>query len=337
MKYNINECFLKYFWEDDMKYRKLGRTGLLVSEISFGGWLTVGGTLEEENSIKIIQRCFDKGVNLFDTAEVYCEGQSEIVFGKALSQIPRDEFVLATKVRGRWNKGTNLEGFSRKHIYDAVHGSLKRLKVDYIDIYQLHWYDPETPLEETMTTLNDLVRQGKILYIGCSNFTTEQLRDALEICDAKNLERFISIQPPYNMFYRKIEDTLLNRCKVEGIGAIVYSPLAQGVLTGKYRPGKKPPAGSRGVNKDSTIKRWLKPEYLKAVVKLEKIAKRKNRTLSQLALAWILRRDEVSSTIVGATSIKQADENIRASDYKLSGKELDEIEKIISDFPMAPK
>jgi aryl-alcohol dehydrogenase-like predicted oxidoreductase len=320
-----------------MHYRKLGRSGLDVSEIALGGWLTIGGSVAEEDAIKLIHHAFDKGINLFDTAEVYAEGQSEIVFGKALSQLRREEVVIATKARGRWKGKTNQEGFSRKHLFEAVHASLKRLHIDYIDLYQLHWFDAETPLEETMTALNDLVRQGKVLYIGCSNFSTEQLRDALSICDAKHLERFISIQPPYSMFLRKIEETLLARCAAEGIGAIVFSPLAQGVLTGKYRPGKAYPAGSRATVQEKFVSRYLTPKHLEAVVKLEKIAKRLNKTLAQMALAWILRRKEVSSAIVGATSIKQLDENMKGSGWKLSAKDLEAIENILSEISPAPK
>jgi aryl-alcohol dehydrogenase-like predicted oxidoreductase len=316
-----------------MRYRKLGRTGLDVSEIALGGWLTIGDSLAEADAIKLIHHAFDKGITLFDTAEVYAEGQSEVVFGKALSQLPREEVVIATKARGRWHGRQNREGFSRKHLFEAVHASLKRLQVDYIDLYQLHWFDPETPLEETMTALNDLVRQGKILYIGCSNFSTEQLRDALAICDARHLERFVSIQPPYNMFVRKIEETLLPRCAIEGIGAIVYSPLAQGVLTGKYRSGKRYPAGSRAERHEKLVARYLGAKHIAAVVKLGKIAKRKNKTLAQMALAWVLRREEVASAIVGASSVKQLDENIKASGWKLSARDLKEIEDILSELP----
>ena len=311
-----------------MKYRNLGRSGLRVSEISLGGWITWGGSVAEAEAIAIIRRAFKKGINLFDTADIYASGQSEIVLGKAIADLPREELVIATKVCGRSMKGENGRGLSRKHIFESIDRSLARLGLDYVDLYQCHAWDPDTPLEETMEALNDLVRQGKTLYLGCSNFNAEQVRDAAEICQRRGFTRFTSIQPYYNMLGRGIEKDVLPRCAKEGISAIVYCPLAQGVLTGKYNAGGIPKSsrahGNEGLSKTVEQQRG-------ALRKLAKIAQRRKKTMAQLALAWNLRRPELASNIIGATTVAQLDENLRGSGWTLSKKDLAEIEAL---FPV---
>lgn len=311
-----------------MKYRNLGRSGLRVSEISLGGWITWGGTVSEADAIKLIQHAFKKGINLFDTADVYAEGRSEIVLGKAIRELPREELVIATKVRGRTMKGENGEGLSRKHIFESIDRSLKRLNLEYVDLYQCHSWDANTPLEETLEALNDLVRHGKVLYLGCSNFNTEQVRDAAEICTRRGFTRFVSIQPYYNMLGRDIEKELLPRCAKEGISAIVYCPLAQGILSGKYNSGTIPKSSRAHGNKRLAE---MVRKHLPALRKLEKIAKRRKKTMAQVALAWNLRRPELASNIIGATAIEQLNENLGGSGWSLTEKEIKQIEEL---FPI---
>lgn len=311
-----------------LKYRNLGKSGLKVSEISLGGWITWGGSVAETDSIKLIRHAFKKGINLFDTADVYAAGQSEVVLGKAIREFPREELVIATKVRGRTMKGENGEGLSRKHIHESISRSLLHLKLDYVDLYQCHYWDDNTPLEETMEALNDLVRQGKVLYLGCSNFNTEQVRDAAEICERRGFARFVSIQPYYNMIGRDIEKELLPRCQKEGISAIIFCPLAQGILSGKYNSGRIPKGTRAHGNKHhlATIRK-----HLASLRKLEKIAKRRGKTMAQLALAWNLRRPELASNIIGATSIEQLNQNLGGSGWSLTEMETKQVEEL---FPL---
>ncbi len=299
-----------------------------MSEISLGGWITWGGSIGEADAIKIIQHAFKKGINLFDTADVYAAGQSEVVLGKAIRGIPREELVIATKVRGRTMQGENGQGLSRKHILESIDRSLSRLGLDYVDLYQCHSWDPTTPLDETMEALNDLVRQGKTLYLGCSNFNTEQVRDAAEICQRRGFTRFVSIQPYYNMLGRDIEKELLPRCQKEGVSAIIYCPLAQGILSGKYNSGKIPKTSRAHGNKRLAA---TARKHLAALRALEKIARRRGKTMAQFALAWNLRRPELASNIIGATSIEQINENVKGSGWTLSDKESKQIEEL---FPM---
>lgn len=311
-----------------MKYRRLGQTGLKVSEIALGGWLTFGETVGEEEAIQIIRKAFTLGINLFDTADVYADGRAEEILGKALAVFPREEVVIATKARGRIFGGANGEGLSRKHLFEALHASLRRLQTDYVDLYQVHWPDPETPLEETLGALNDMVRQGKVLYVGCSNFSAAQLHEGLMISHQHGWARFDSVQPLYNPMRREIEADLLPLCVEERIGAIVYCPLYQGLLTGKYRKGVAPKKGQRAAENPALRKR-LTLENLTIVEQLQKIAKKRGKTTAQLALAWILRRPEISAAIIGARRSEQLKENVRASGWQLRKQELDQIEKVL--------
>ncbi len=311
-----------------MKYRRLGRTGLKVSEIALGGWLTFGETVGEEEALQIIRKAFELGINLFDTADVYADGSAEEMLGKALAVFPREEVVIATKARGRIFGGPNGEGLSRKHLFEALHASLRRLQTDYVDLYQVHWPDPETPVEETLCALNDMVRQGKVLYLGCSNFSAAQLHEALMISQRHDWARFDSVQPLYNLMRREIEADLLPLCAEEDIGAIVYCPLYQGLLTGKYRKGAAPKKGQRA-SENPVLRKRLTPENLAIVEQLGKIAKKRGKTMAQLALAWILRRPEISAAIIGARRIEQLKENVRGSGWQLRKQELEQIDKIL--------
>lgn len=308
-----------------MKYRRLGRTGLKVSEISLGSWLTLGGTVDLDISRKVILRAWDKGINFFDTADVYSRGEAETVMGEVLPELPRNEIVVATKVMGRVWDGPLGAGLSRKHVMDAMDGSLRRLRLDYVDLYQAHAPDDDTPLEETLSTFNDLVRAGKVRYLGISNFSTAQTVECLRICERNRWEAVVSHQPPYNLLDRRIEPALIPRCREEGIGLIVYSPLAQGVLTGKYKKGK--PEGTRARTKAAQfMTKWLDPGSLEKVKTLEKVARRRKKTPAQIALAWVLRDETVSSAIIGATRPEQVDENVKASSVRLTATDIQELD-----------
>jgi aryl-alcohol dehydrogenase-like predicted oxidoreductase len=228
-----------------MEYRRLGKAGVKVSEVALGSWLTYGGATENETATQCIHRAYEVGINFFDTANVYARGESEKVVGAALKNFARDSYVLATKVFFPMGDGPNDRGLSRKHIMEQCHLSLKRLGTDYIDLYQCHRYDENVPLEETLRALDDLVSQGKVLYVGVSEWSAAQIGDALQLADKMNLDRIVSNQPYYNMMGRGLEEEVLPLCEREGIGQVVFSPLAQGVLTGKYKPGQKPPEGTR--------------------------------------------------------------------------------------------
>ncbi|MEE9167046.1 MAG: aldo/keto reductase [Candidatus Neomarinimicrobiota bacterium] len=314
-----------------MKYRPLGRSGLSASEISLGGWLTLGGSVDEAVSVRLIQYAFYRGINLFDVADVYSDGRAEVVLGKAVKELPREQVVLATKVFGRMHAGPHGSGLSKKHILQACEASLTRLKVDTIDLYQFHAPHERVHLEESLEAMDILVRQGKVLYAGCSNFSAEDILHALDIATRLGFPRFISNQPRYNMLDRTVENDLFPLCEAEGIGNMVYSPLAHGILTGKYKTGVAPPDGSRLRRLNGAIQsRYLTGENLGKVEKITSIADRLGTTTAAIALAWILRRSEVSSAIVGATSIEQLDENIEASDLELSEEVMRELERIVA-------
>jgi voltage-dependent potassium channel beta subunit len=313
-----------------MEYRRLGNTGLKVSEISLGSWLTYGGYVEEQNATASIDKAYDLGINFFDTANVYMRGEAEIVVGKALKKYQRDSYVLATKVFWPMGDGPNDRGLSRKHIIEQCNASLKRLNTDYVDIYYCHRYDKETPLEETLRALDDLVRQGKVFYVGVSEWTAEQISEAVHLADKKLLDRIVVNQPQYSMLERYIEKEVLPVCEKHGIGQVVWSPLAQGVLTGKYQKGAKAPEGSRAAQeKYKSLFGLLTDENLDKVEKLKEVAADHQLSLPTLALAWILRQPNVASALVGASRPEQLEENVKASGVKLSDETLVRIEDIL--------
>lgn len=311
-----------------MEYRRLGKTGVKVSEISLGSWLTYGGYVEREKAASSIHKAYELGINFFDTANIYERGQSEIVVGEALRHYPRESYVLATKVWGQMGDGPNDRGLSRKHIIEQCNASLRRLGVDYVDLYYCHRYDPDTPLEETLRALDDLVTQGKVLYIGVSEWTAAQMAEAHAIADRFLLDRIVVNQPVYNMFNRYIEKEVIPFSEAKGIGQVVYSPLAQGVLTGKYRKGQSFPADSRAASKNWSEHR-IKTEQLEKVEQLEAIAKQLDLSISQLALAWILRQANVSSALIGASRPEQVEENCKAAGKSLSADVIESIEQIL--------
>jgi aryl-alcohol dehydrogenase-like predicted oxidoreductase len=303
-----------------MEFRKLGGSGLYVSELTYGNWITHGSQVESEAAIKCVRAAFDVGITTFDTADVYAGTRAETVLGKALKGIKRESYELFTKVYWPTGAGKNERGLSRKHIMESVHASLKRLGTDHIDLYQAHRFDFEAPLEETLSTFDDLIRSGKVMYIGFSEWTAGQISDALRIQKDRGYDRFVSSQPQYSMLWRVIEKEVVPLSEREGISQIVWSPLAQGVLTGKYQPGKKPPSGSRATDKKggaNMISRWLRDEILTAVQRLEPIAKGLDLTMAQLALAWVLQNKNVASAIIGATKPSQIKENVKAVGVKL--------------------
>jgi voltage-dependent potassium channel beta subunit len=311
-----------------MKYRKLGNSGLKVSEISLGSWLTYGGYVENDNAVKSIEQAYDLGVNFFDTANMYERGEAEKVMGQVLKAYPRESYVLATKVFNKMGDGPNDRGLSRKHIMEQCHASLKRLDAEYIDIYYCHRYDTETPLEETLRALDDLVSQGKVLYIGVSEWTPAQIVEAYAIADKLLLDKLIVNQPVYNMFNRYIEKEIIPTGIVKGYGQVVFSPLAQGLLTGKYRIGETVPSDSRAASKNWNEK-TLNENRLRKVEQLVKIANGLDIKVSQLALAWILREANVASALVGASRPEQVVENCAASGIILSQETLQAIEEIL--------
>lgn len=319
-----------------MEYRRLGSTGMYVSEISYGNWITHGSQVEQEAAVKCVKTAFDLGITTFDTADVYAGTRAETVLGKALKGIRRESYELFTKVYWPTGTGKNDRGLSRKHIMESCHASLKRLNVDHIDLYQMHRFDFETPLEESLQAFEDLIRQGKVNYIGFSEWTAAQISSALKIQDARGYSRFVSSQPQYSALWRVIEGEVVPLSRKEGIGQIVWSPIAQGVLTGKYKPGAKPPAGSRATDKKSgagMISRWMRDEVLEAVQKLQPVADSVGLTMSQLAIAWVLQNDNVSSAIMGATKPSQVKENVKASGVKLDPSVMKAIDSALGTLP----
>lgn len=319
-----------------MEYRRLGSSGMYVSEISYGNWVTHGSQVESEAAAKCVKTALDCGITTLDTADVYAGTKAEVILGRALKGVRRESYELLTKVYWPTGPGKNDRGLSRKHIMESCNASLKRLKTDYIDLYQAHRFDVETPLEETLSAFDDLIRQGKVHYIGFSEWTAPQIAQALAIQDARGYNRFVSSQPQYSALWRVIEAEVVPLSKKEGIGQIVWSPMAQGVLTGKYLPGVKPPAGSRATDKKSGagfISAFMRDEILVAVQNLKPIAADHDLTTSQLALAWVLQNENVSSAIMGATKPAQVKENVKAAGVKLSLDVMATIDKILGDLP----
>ncbi|MDB5433404.1 MAG: aldo/keto reductase [Caulobacter sp.] len=293
-----------------MKYRKLGASDLSVSEISLGSWLTYGVGVERDSAKACLERAFELGINFLDTANVYGRGAAETVWGELLAGRKRDSYVLATKVY--FPMSDTDRGLSRVQIEKQIDASLSRLRTDYVDLYQCHRYDADTPLEETMSALSDVVRSGKARYIGFSEWSPEQIAAAFAI---PGVERFVSSQPQYSLLHRRPEGKVIPLSAANGVSQIVWSPLAQGVLSGKYRPGAEAPAGSRAVSDSmgSMMQSWLQPDILEAVQKLKPLAEEAGCSLTQFSLAWVLREPNVASAIVGASRPDQLDENAAAS------------------------
>ena len=309
---------------------------MYVSEITYGNWITHGSQVEQEAAIKCVRAALDNGITTFDTADVYAGTRAETVLGKALKGVRRESYELLTKVYWPTGPGKNDRGLSRKHIMESVHASLSRLKTDHIDLYQMHRFDFETPLAESLSAFDDLIRQGKVNYIGFSEWTAAQISDALKIQDSQGYTRFVSSQPQYSMLWRVIESEVVPLSTREGIGQIVWSPIAQGALTGKYLPGKKPPKGSRATDKKggaNMISRWMRDEVLTAVQNLKPIADGNGLTLAQLAVAWVLQNPNVSSAIIGATKPSQIKENIKASGVKLDSATMSAIDEVLGALP----
>ena len=317
-----------------MQYRNLGRTGLKVSELCLGS-MQFGWTADEAQSFEILSAAFEAGINFIDTADIYSRwapgnpgGVSERIIGKWLqqSEIPRDQVVIATKVRGQMGTGPNDHGLARAHIFNAVEASLKRLGTDYIDLYQAHWFDEETPIEETLTALDDLVRQGKVRYIGASNYPAWRLMQALWAADKYGLARYDSFQPHYNLVHRsEFEQELRQVGQTYGLGVIPYSPLAGGFLTGKYRPNQTLPASARA---EGAQRRYFNEQGWKVLATVESLATQKGRSISQIALAWLLAQPAVTSPIIGPRTLNQLNDNLGAAGLGLSAEELKILDEV---------
>ena len=319
-----------------MRSRRLGGTGLDVSVVSLGSWLTFGGRVDVGTSIRCIRRAFELGVTFFDTANVYEHGGAEEVLGRALAPMPRDRFVVATKVWGPMGPGPDDRGLGRRHVLEQSGASLRRLGLDEIDLYQCHRYDPETPLEETCRVMDELVRAGTIRHWGVSEWTAPQMREAIDLCRAAGLAEPRTDQPRYSMLDRAAEEEVLPACAELGLGVVVFSPLAQGVLTGKYRDGDPAPAGSRAASGGGArfVERLLTPANHSRVERLRRVADDAGLPLAHLAIAWVLRRPEISSAIVGATSVAQIEQNVAAADVEPTSEVLDAVERaLMGDGP----
>jgi aryl-alcohol dehydrogenase-like predicted oxidoreductase len=314
-----------------MEFRHLGRSGLLVSEISYGNWITHGSQVEAEQATACVHAALDLGITTFDTADVYAGTRAEVVLGDALKGQNRDSLEIFTKVFWRTGPGRNDSGLSRKHIMKSIDGSLRRLQTEHVDLYQAHRYDHSTPLEETMQAFADVVRSGKALYIGVSEWRAEEIRAAAAL--AKELHvQLVSNQPQYSALFRVIEAEVVPTSHELGIGQIVWSPLAQGVLTGKYKPGQPPPAGSRATDQKSGanfIARLMGNDVLEAVQLLRPLADQAGLSMAQLGLAWVLQNPDVSSAIVGATRPEQLEDNVKASGVTLDAELMKRIDEVL--------
>ncbi len=303
-----------------MDYRLLGRSGFKVSELTYGNWVTHGSQIGEEQAIACVRAALDCGITSFDTADVYARGRAEEILGRALKGEPRDGLEIFTKVYGPMGDGPNDVGLSRKHIREGIDASLRRLGLDYVDLYQAHRYDHETPLEETMQAFADVVRAGKALYIGVSEWRAEEIRQARILADELGVP-LISNQPQYSALYRVIEAEVIPACREAGISQIVWSPLAQGVLTGKYQPGQPPPEGSRATDQAGGgagfIERWMRDDVLERVQALRPLADEAGLSMASLALAWVLQEENVASAIIGASRPEQVQDNVNAVGVRL--------------------
>ncbi|KMS86339.1 aldo/keto reductase family protein [Prauserella rugosa] len=317
-----------------MEFRRLGRSGLSVSEISYGNWLTHGSQVEEDQAHACIKAALDAGITTFDTADVYANTAAESVLGRGLRDQRRESLEIFTKVFWPTGpKGPNDKGLGRKHIMESAHASLRRLGTDYVDLYQAHRFDHTTPLEETMLAFADLVRQGKVLYVGVSEWTAEQITRGAELARELKIP-FVSNQPQYNMLWRVIEDQVVPASEREGMSQIVWSPIAQGVLTGKYKPGQPAPAGSRATDEKGgagAVRRFMRDEVLERVEKLTPLAEQAGLSLAQLAVAWVLQNRNVASAIIGASRPEQVHENVKAAGVKLDADLMAAIDDTLGD------
>jgi aryl-alcohol dehydrogenase-like predicted oxidoreductase len=316
-----------------MEIRNLGASGLKISAIAYGNWLTHGSQVEEDAALACVQQALDEGITTFDTADVYANTAAESVLGKALAGERREGLEIFTKVFWPTGPGAhNDKGLSRKHILESIDGSLRRLGTDYVDLYQAHRYDHGTPLEETMVAFSDVVRSGKALYIGVSEWRAEEIRAAAELARELRVP-LVSNQPQYSLLWRVIEPEVVPTCTELGIGQIVWSPIAQGVLTGKYLPGQAPPAGSRATDDKGgadMISRWLEDDVLERVQQLRPIADGVGLSLAQLAVAWVLQNDNVAAAIIGASRPEQVTENVKAAGVELDEATLKAIDDVVA-------
>lgn len=316
-----------------MEFRRLGRSGLSVSEISYGNWITHGSQVEEEQARACVRAALDAGITTFDTADVYANTKAESVLGRALAGERRESLEILTKVY--WPTGPggpNDRGLGRKHIIESANGSLKRLQTDYVDVYQAHRFDTTVPLEETMLAFADLVRQGKVLYIGVSEWTGEQITRGAALARELNVP-LISNQPQYSMLWRVIESQVVPASEREGLSQIVFSPIAQGVLTGKYLPGQPVPEGSRATDASGKnfVARWLRDDVLERIQQLKPLAAEAGLTMAQLSVAWVLQNKNVASAIIGASRPEQVTENVKAAGLVLERSLLDKIDAVLED------
>jgi aryl-alcohol dehydrogenase-like predicted oxidoreductase len=316
-----------------MRYRKLGSSDLQVSEIALGSWLTFAGGVSFEQTKACTEAAFAAGINFFDTANVYGRGAAETAWGEILGAHPRDSYVLATKVWGQMSDDPADRGLSAAQIAKQIDASLRRLQVDYVDLYQAHRFDPDVPIEETIAALQQVVADGKARYLGFSEWTPEQIQAAIDIAGP---ELFVSSQPQYSLLWQAPEAEVFPLCERNGISQIVWSPLAQGVLTGKYRPGQQPPPDSRAASASMSgaVERFMNDETLSAVQRLSPIAEQAGLTLTELALAWVLRRPELAAAIVGASRPEQIEANVKASGVELSADTLAAIDTALGDVPV---
>ena len=315
-----------------MEFRYVGNSGLKISEITYGNWLTHGSQVENDQATACVRAALDAGITTFDTADVYANTKAETVLGAALKGERRESLEILTKVY--WPTGPggpNDVGLSRKHIMESINGSLTRLQTDYVDLYQAHRYDSETPLEETMQAFADLVRMGKVLYLGVSEWTAQQIKEGHDLAEQLGIQ-LISNQPQYSMLWRVIEGEVVPTCVSLGMSQIVFSPIAQGVLTGKYRPGEQPPPGSRATDDKggaNMIKRWMRDDVLERVQQLVPLAEEAGLSMAQLAVAWVLQNDNVASAIIGASRPEQVHANIAAAAVTLEDDLMDKIDKVV--------
>ena len=316
-----------------MEFRHLGASGLMISEITLGNWVTHGSQVDDKTAHATIHAALDAGITSFDTADAYAGTKAEAVMGAALKGQRREGLEIFTKVYWPTGPGVNDRGLSRKHILESCHASLRRLGTDYIDLYQAHRYDYATPLAETLRAFDDLVRQGKVLYVGVSEWTADQIGEAVALADDMGFDRIVSNQPQYSMLWRVIEDEVVPASEAVGVGQIVWSPIAQGVLTGKYLPGEAPPTDTRATSGEGAdfISRWLNDPVLAAVQQVLPIAHDIGLTPAQLAIAWVLANPNVSAAIVGASRPSQVDDNVKAAGVVLPPDVLEAIDAALGD------